>query len=71
MTGLGLCWGTPRCIWIQTAEAEREPKAQSSQVAGDPQGKRGSWKSAQETLDVETPGSLPDSYASELDSTSC
>lgn len=31
---------------------------------------RGSWKSAQETLDVETPGSLPDSYSSELDSTS-
>lgn len=41
MTGLGLCGGTPRRIWIQTAEAEREPEAQSSQVAlghsGDPQ----------------------------------
>lgn len=36
MTALDLGWGTPRCFWIQTAEAEREPTAQSSQVAGDP-----------------------------------
>lgn len=70
MTAIGLCWGTPRWIWIQTAEEERAPTAQSSQVAGDLKESGGYWKSAQETPDVETPGSLPDSQASELDSTS-
>lgn len=33
MTGLGLCGGTLRRFWIQTAEAERQHAAQSFQVA--------------------------------------